>query len=102
MIRQEGERIFLDGAVTMNTVPTLLRQATLSWDSSQRHVSFARTTDIDSAALALMLHWSREAQAKGGRVIYEDIPANLTTLMALYGLDFLTARQGTGGNAWVG
>ena len=73
----------------MVTVPDLLQAAPKLWTGSEVRISFARATDIDSAAVALMLQWRREAQARGMSLVFEDIPHNLKTLLALYGLSFL-------------
>lgn len=82
----------------MLTVPDILRTPGLRWDALRTVVSFSGATDIDSAALALMLQWRREAQDKAREVIFEDLSDNLKTLMNLYGLNFLMHEREAGGH----
>lgn len=43
----------------------------------------------DSSAVALLLAWQRAAHARGLHLELEGIPANLTSLAALYGVSAL-------------
>lgn len=80
----------------MLTVPDLLRTPGLHWGEKRTVVSFVGATEIDSAALALMLQWRREAQSQGRQVIFDGLSDNLKTLMNLYGMNFLMDDLGVG------
>ncbi len=42
---------------------------------------------VDSAAVALLLAWQREAQAANSRIVFTNVPLTLTSLASLYGVD---------------
>jgi phospholipid transport system transporter-binding protein len=44
---------------------------------------------VDSSAVALLLAWQREAQARGARLALTGLPAALRSLATLYGVDEL-------------
>lgn len=52
---------------------------------------------VDSSAVALLLAWQREAQARGARLTFSGLPAAVKSLATLYGVDELipALRQGS-------
>lgn len=44
---------------------------------------------VDSAAVALLLAWQREAAAKNGCIALANVPPSLSSLATLYGVDRL-------------
>ena len=46
-------------------------------------------TEVDTAAVALLLEWQRQALARGGRLRLHGVPADVASLAALYGVDRL-------------
>jgi phospholipid transport system transporter-binding protein len=85
-----GEILKLEGALNLASMPRLLeetkayaRQATLPDCLS---IDFAHVTEFDSSAVALMLHWRREAERLGKSLRYVHLPANLQSLTELYGV----------------
>ena len=49
----------------------------------------ASVTEVDTAAIALLLEWQRQAIAHGGRLALSGVPADITSLARLYGVDGL-------------
>ncbi|MFZ5541796.1 MAG: STAS domain-containing protein [Pseudomonadota bacterium] len=45
--------------------------------------------EVDSSAVALLLAWQREAQARGARLVLSGLPPALKSLAELYGVDEL-------------
>jgi phospholipid transport system transporter-binding protein len=45
--------------------------------------------EVDSAAVALLLAWQRQAIAAGGRLLLAGVPADVVSLARLYGVDGL-------------
>jgi phospholipid transport system transporter-binding protein len=95
-----GEVLQLEGALNLSSMPRLLaeteayaRQSTLP---DCLAIDFAHVTDIDSSAVALMLHWRREAERLGKALRYVHLPANLQSLAELYGVDDLIHCPGGG------
>jgi phospholipid transport system transporter-binding protein len=56
----------------------------------------AAVTQIDSAAVALLLAWQREAAAANGRIALSNVPPALTSLASLYGVDALLGCEHQG------
>ena len=46
-------------------------------------------TEVDTAAVALLLEWQRQAIARGGRLVLSGVPADVASLARLYGVDGL-------------
>jgi phospholipid transport system transporter-binding protein len=47
---------------------------------------------VDSSAVAVMLEWQRAAKRLGKAITFHGVPANVSSLIELYGLsEFLTA-----------
>ena len=53
-------------------------------------------TSVDSAAVALLLDWQRQAQARGATLVLRGVPAAITSLAKLYGVDGLLGLDGHG------
>lgn len=80
MIQFEGDRMLVSGPLTLETA----RAASLTEVSAGRNVSvidLAGVTAVDSAALGVLMHWSRQ---HGGKLEFTNIPENLRSLADLY------------------
>ncbi|EQD77761.1 STAS domain-containing protein [Ferrovum myxofaciens] len=86
MIQREGNHLFLEGPVVMDTVPDLVNSTSFSSLGPEVTIDFSRTTTLDSAAVALLLHWLREAARGKKKLVFVKIPDNLHVLISLYGL----------------
>ena len=49
----------------------------------------AAVAEVDTAAIALLLEWQRQAIARGGRLVLSGVPADIVSLARLYGVDSL-------------
>jgi phospholipid transport system transporter-binding protein len=54
-------------------------------------------TEVDTAAVALLLEWQRQAIARGGRLVLTGVPADIASLARLYGVDGLLDLGGHAG-----
>ena len=72
------------GPLTLTTVEPLLGDAKHRFDGPEVHVDLSAVTEADSAAVALLLAWMRDAAVGGRRVRFENFPANLKSLIKLY------------------
>ncbi len=52
-------------------------------------LDLAGVTEVDSAAVSLLLHWQRDAQATGSVVSLRNVPPSLLSLAKLYGVEAL-------------
>jgi len=88
-----GEALKLEGALNLASMPRLLAES--SAYSLQENlpdclaIDFSNVTDIDSSAVALLLHWRREAARLDRALRYIHLPPNLLSLAELYGVDQL-------------
>ena len=85
-----SEVLRLEGMLSYETIPGILTetaQFAARTDLPQTiRIDFAAVTGVDSAAVALLLEWRRMALARGKTLVFENLPANLLALAALYGV----------------
>jgi phospholipid transport system transporter-binding protein len=88
-----GEVLQLEGALNFSSMPSLLAEsAAYSMQEDLPDclaIDFSNVTDIDSSAVALLLHWRRAAMHLGKQLRYIHLPPNLLSLAQLYGVDQL-------------
>jgi len=63
-----------------------LAQGIAAIDAGQTAIEFNQTSNIDSTVVACMLAWKRHAQQRGVSLEFQQVPANLSKLIALYGV----------------
>jgi phospholipid transport system transporter-binding protein len=86
MISCSGDRCAVQGPVTMANVEALLAEGSLRIEGPDVTVDLAGVTEVDSAAVSLLLEWRRQAQRANRRIRYVNLPANLRSLAELYGV----------------
>ena len=94
MIEQKDGRICVSGAVTLENALALREQMAKYLGGSQCVIDFAGVTEIDSAAVGLMLDWLRLGRAAGTRVQFTGLGDAVSSLVDLYGVgDLLPASS---------
>jgi phospholipid transport system transporter-binding protein len=89
VIRCEGGRCRIEGAVTVETVGGLLRALQPHLAAGIDVLDFSAVERVDSAALALVFSAMRQNQ---GKLACTGLPASFATLAELYGVaDLLPA-----------
>ena len=99
MIRRDGRRMILSGPVTLANVAEVLQEGRRHLDEGRRRldegvrvVDLGEVTEMDSALLALLLAWLRDAQRRDRALEFANPPESLRTIARLYGVDgFLQA-----------
>ena len=86
MIACDGGRCTVQGPVTLDNVVELLAEGNGQFTASEVTIDLAAVTEVDSAALSLLLEWRREAGRNGRAIRYLNLPANLKSLAELYGI----------------
>lgn len=84
MIRNEDGVLQVAGPLTMRTVTRLLGPGQEAIAAGARTIDLAGVTELDSAAIALLLEWSRAA---GGPLVLRGSPPGLDGLARLYGVE---------------
>jgi phospholipid transport system transporter-binding protein len=87
MIVREGERMVLSGPVTLANVAAVLEEGRRHLEDGVESVDLAGVTEMDSALLALLLAWMREAKSRS--LTLANPPQALSTIARLYGVDTL-------------
>jgi phospholipid transport system transporter-binding protein len=86
MIRRDGERMRVSGALTLASVAADLELGKAAIAEGARSVDLGEVGELDSSALALLLAWLREAKRLGRGLEFSNLPQGLTTLASLYGV----------------
>jgi phospholipid transport system transporter-binding protein len=85
-----GEVLALTGALSFETIPSVLEQSeqyAARPDLPERlTIDFAGITGVDSSAVALLLEWRRQAARRNKRLEFVNLPPNLLALAHLYGV----------------
>ena len=87
MIRLEGPRLLVSGPLTIATVATLKDEGAARVSEADRVVDLSAAGPVDSAALALLLSWTRAANGAGRKLSIVAAPPALLSLAALYDVD---------------
>jgi phospholipid transport system transporter-binding protein len=86
VIELTEDALLLSGRLTMSTVPALYESGLKVLSEKDLQVDMSRVETVDSAAVSMLLGWSRAAQARQGALRVTGIPASLLTLANLYGV----------------
>lgn len=89
MITREGERLLLQGAVTIGTVSAHLAQVRALLEPGVAALDFAGVTEVDSAAVALALECLREARRRKISLSLDNLPEAMQHLAELYAVSEL-------------
>lgn len=80
---QVDSRWEVSGDVIIATANELLKQSqTFAIDNTE--VDFSSVTEVDTAAVSLILEWKRRAQNESQSLSFVNLPANLSSLIQLY------------------
>lgn len=85
-IVQTDNRWEITGDVEIDNANALLIASNALTISDNTLVDFAKVTEIDTAAISLILEWKRRAIAQSKQLKFVNLPANLTSLTHLYGV----------------
>src|SRR5207249_11495502 len=89
MIRREGPRMIVSGPVTLANAAALLEEGRRHLAEGVQTVDLGEVSEMDSALLALLLAWLRDARARDQRLDFTNLPESLRTIEQLYGEDRL-------------
>jgi phospholipid transport system transporter-binding protein len=87
-----GDRWMLGGALNVDTAASVLEASRAAALPGTGIVSLASVDSVDSAAVAVLLAWRRRAAAEGKELSFTDVPASLSALALLYGVEELIGR----------
>jgi phospholipid transport system transporter-binding protein len=93
MIRRDGARMAVSGPVTLANVAALLEEGRRHVEEGVESVDLEGVTEMDSALLALLLAWQREAKTRNRGLALANPPQALSTIARLYGVDTLLGHS---------
>ncbi len=83
----DGDRVVLNGDINYATVESALNVQIFIGDVESVFVDFAGVKQADSACLALMLHWLREAKRQNRILAFTHVPQKLVALAEMSSLE---------------
>ena len=89
MIRREGARLVISGAVTLGNAAALLEEGRRHLAEGVQTIDLGEVNQMDSALLAVLLAWLRDARAGERPLSFVNLPESLRTIARLYGVDRL-------------
>lgn len=84
MIRHSGERLVIEGALTNANVGGMVEAGRHAVATGATVVDLSAVTQVDSAAIALILDWTRAA---GRALVLHGAPESFQRLVRLYGVE---------------
>jgi phospholipid transport system transporter-binding protein len=87
-----GNRVEIGGALTLNGASLALqtgRDALARLPAGDAVFDLGQVSDVDSAGLALVFAWLRDAQAAQRKLTFVRLPQQLLSLAAVYGVSDL-------------
>jgi len=93
MNQDSGEVLRPEGSITMATARSFVEAGRARAAAGDLVVDLSAVTEVDSAALALLFDWLRISRAAGRRMTVRSMPATLTSLADLYGVDELLSGE---------
>ena len=79
----------VSGPMTIDSAAQLLTASQVLAPPEAGVVDLARVEHVDSAGVSLLLAWTRRAAAEGRPLRFAGVPANMTSLAQLYGVEDL-------------
>ena len=88
MISRDGDRILVSGRVTLETATgaanALFNGGLRLLKGEKLTVDLGQVEAVDSAAVSVLLQWSRLARAYDVQLTFVNLPPNLRSLATLY------------------
>lgn len=93
MITRDADRVLVTGRITMAEAATLLEEGRGILANGPTTFDLAGVTEADSAALAVLFGWLREARQREQTLSFSNTPANLLSLADVYGVSDLLVQH---------
>ena len=86
MIREEGERVAVEAAMTLSAATSLLEAGSAAISRSARVFDLSDVAEVDSSGLAVVFGWVREARRLNASIRVVNPPKELLSLAEVYGV----------------
>lgn len=85
-VQQAGDCWNVQGDIVIGTASALLKASQQLAMQANTVVDFREVDNVDTAAISLILEWKRRAKRENGVLALMNMPENLKSLAALYGV----------------
>jgi phospholipid transport system transporter-binding protein len=89
MIEADPQGWRISGPLTLATATGALAESERVWPPAEWVVDVGGLTQVDSAALSVLLTWQRRAESEAQRLRIRNLPDSLRSLAELYGVEAL-------------
>lgn len=79
--------------MTMANATALRGEGVRLFSAPEVTLDLAAVTEVDSTALSLLFEWRRAALGAGRKLVFVNLPDNLKSLAALYGVTELLGEE---------
>ena len=86
MIFREGNRMIVQGAVTIDSVVMLTKTGIALFDDQPLTIDLDQVTEVDSTIVSMLLEWLRATQKNNQALHVVNMPGSLKSLIQLYGI----------------
>jgi phospholipid transport system transporter-binding protein len=93
VIKSEGEWMVVHGSLNIETVPALFETGLQHLAGEDFQVDFSQVSSVDSAAVSMLLGWTRVAQSVQHDLRVKSLPEDLLSLAHLYGVAEMLPQQ---------
>lgn len=89
-ITVQDNQWLVTGEILVDNANAVLNESKALEMANDLQVNFSAVTNVDTAALSLLIEWQRRALASNVKVIFKHLPESLISLAKLYGVaDFI-------------
>jgi len=86
MILRDGDKLSVQGPITIANVVDVIKQGVNLFDQSDLVIDLGQVTEVDSSAVSMLLEWQRKTQKDNQQLCFSNMPKNLKNLTQLYGV----------------
>jgi phospholipid transport system transporter-binding protein len=89
MIFRDGDRVIMNGPVTIDNVVMLTQNGIALFDDRLVTIDLAKVTEVDSTIISMLLEWLRATRKNSHPLQFVNMPESLKSLIQLYGVEEL-------------
>lgn len=90
MIREDGDRVLVEGVMNLSTATRLLDEGNLAIQKNKQggrcRFDLSAVTEVDSSGLAVVFGWLRTAKSLGISLDLQNSPQGLLSMADVYGV----------------
>jgi len=89
-IKLQDNQWYVSGDILVDNANAVLNESNALEITDNLQIDLSAVNDVDTAALSILIQWQKRALAANKAVMFNNLPKNLISLAALYGVtDFI-------------